>query len=202
LRAEVVGHGIALDEAPPASSRLSGLGPYLCHAGPLEARDGCAMMIEQFLRYQREGRSRLRLLLVGRGRVELQESAHVRGLGDLAESEVRAVLQGARAVLVPARRQALAPLALEGWRESRPVLASSAGSLMQAMLGRVGGGLACRGYDELAAALDLLEEEPALGRALGGQGRACVEAEHGLARVLDRCEEVLARVGASQRTAA
>ena len=94
-------------------------------------KDGCAVLVEQFLRYQRAVRSPLSLVLLGRGRVELHESAHVRVLGDLAAAERRRVIASALAVLVPTRREALAPLCLEAWRESRPVLATRPSTVMR-----------------------------------------------------------------------
>lgn len=177
-------------EAGALPSRL-GLGPYVLHAGPLEARDGCAVLVEQFLRHQRAARSPLSLVLLGRGRVELHESAHVRVLGNLAEAERRGVIAAARAVLLPTRREALAPLCLEAWRESRPVIATRASRVMRGVLERTGGGLACRGFDELSGALDLLDKEPSLADALGRSGRRALETEHALPLVLDRCERVL-----------
>jgi glycosyltransferase involved in cell wall biosynthesis len=193
--AEVVGRGIpAVPAAPAATDLRSGAAPYVLLAGRLEAEDGCAATIERFMRRQRDGRSSLTLVLVGRGRVELHETPSVRHLGELPEAETRAMMAGARAVLVPSRREALAPLALEAWRESRPVLATGGSEVMRGVVERAGGGIACRGYDELAAALDLLEEEPALFDALGRQGRLYLETEHALPRVLDRYERILARL--------
>ncbi len=171
-----------------------GLGRYVVYAGRLEATDGCAVLVEQFLRYQRAVRSPLSLVLLGRGRVELHESAHVRLLGDLAEAERRRVIAGALAVLVPTRREALAPLCLEAWRESRPVLATGPSAVMRGVVERIGGGLACRGFDELSGALDLLEGDSSLAETLGRSGRRALEQEHALPLVLDRCELALRRL--------
>jgi glycosyltransferase involved in cell wall biosynthesis len=101
------------------------------------------------------------------------------------------VIASALAVLVPARREALAPLCLEAWREARPVLAAGSSAVMRGMLERTGGGLAARGFDELSGALDLLEREPELAEALGRCGRRALAEEHALSRVLDRHERVL-----------
>jgi glycosyltransferase involved in cell wall biosynthesis len=174
----------------------------VCYAGRLEAKDGCAVAVEQFLRHQRDGRSGLTLVLVGRGRVEVQESVHVRALGDLPLAETLAVLRGARAVLVPSRREAVPSLALAAWGLARPVIATGASEVVSGVVARSGGGIACRGYDELAAGLDLLEAEEALADALGRQGRSYVEAEHAWPVVLDRYEGVLSGLGGRGATAA
>ncbi len=197
---EVVGYGMRLEPTRAASAggspagAATDLGRYVVHAGPLEARDGCAAMVEDFLRYQRAARSSLSLALVGRGRVELHESAHVRLLGELGGAERARVIAGARAALVPSRREALSPLLLEAWNEARPVVACGPSAVLRGTVERTGGGLACRGFDELAGALELLEADAPLADALGAAGRRALESEHALPVVLDRYERALAEL--------
>jgi glycosyltransferase involved in cell wall biosynthesis len=196
----VVGRGVAAGApvARPTESSAEatrGLGSYVAFAGRLEAQDGCALLVERFLRFQRDGRSRLTLVLLGRGRVELHESPHVRTLGDLPEPEVRSLLGGARALVLPSPREVLAEGALVAWSLGRPLLVDARSEVMRRLVARVGGGLSFRGYDELAACLELLEAEPTLAEAMGQAGRRAVVDEHAWATVLLRWEELLERVG-------
>jgi glycosyltransferase involved in cell wall biosynthesis len=198
--AVVVGRGVAEEAAAaaPTDARVAairGLGAYVAFAGRLEARDGCAVLVERFLRFQRDGRSRLSLVLLGRGRVELHESPHVRTLGELPEAEVRALLGDARAVVLPSPREVLTEGALVAWGLGRPLLVDARSEVMRRLVARASGGLSYRGYDELAECLDLLEAEPALADAMGQSGRRIVRDEHTWAAVLPRWEELLERVG-------
>jgi glycosyltransferase involved in cell wall biosynthesis len=198
--AMVVGRGVA-EEAAAATptgayaAAIRGLGAYVAFAGRLEAQDGCAVLVERFLRFQRDGRSRLSLVLLGRGRVELHESPHVRTLGELPEGEVRSLLGDARAVAVPSPREVLTTGALVAWGLGRPLLVDARSEVMRRLAARASGGLSYRGYDELAACLDLLEAEPALAGAMGEAGRRIVMDEHTWAAVLPRWEQLLERVG-------
>jgi glycosyltransferase involved in cell wall biosynthesis len=198
-KAVVVGRGVAAaGAAPPREARAAatrGLGQYVAFAGRLEAQDGCAVLVERFLRFQRDGRSRLTLVLLGRGRVELHESPHVRTLGDLPEAEVRSLLGDARAVVLPSPREVLADCALVAWSLGRPLLVEARSEVMRRLVARVGGGLSFRGYDELAACLELVESEPLLAEAMGRAGRRAVADEHEWGVVLPRWEELLKRVG-------
>jgi glycosyltransferase involved in cell wall biosynthesis len=161
--------------------------------GPLEAEDGCAVVVEQFLRVQRGSGSGLSLALLGRGRIDLRESLHVRLLGDLSEGEARAARAGALAVLAPSPREALAHRALRAWEVARPVLADARSAVMRGVLERTGGGLGYRGSAELGAVLALLAREPGLADALGRQGARALAAEHGWPGVLERCERLFAQ---------
>jgi glycosyltransferase involved in cell wall biosynthesis len=202
---EPIGPGVDLapHEGPGETpAALKGLGPYVLLAGPLEARDGYAVTVERFLRASRDGGAPLTLVLVGRGRISLGESVQVRQLGDLSEAATRAVVRGALAVLVPSRREALAPSALLAWSLGRPVLAHRPGVVMRGLVARAGGGVACASDDELAAALDLLVAEPALAKALGAQGHDHVAGHHSWPVVMEEWERLLARVAAGREALA
>ena len=196
---EVIGAGVEV--APEAGESevllaLKGLGAYLFLAGPLEARDGYAVTVDAFLRAEREGRTPVTLVLVGRGRMSLGENVHVRQLGELSDAARDQAIRGALAALVPSRREALAPSALLAWRLGRPVIAHGPSEVMRGLLGRANGGIVCERGEELAAALELLRTEPALGHALGRQGRDYLEAHHAWPVVLEKWESLLARVAA------
>ncbi len=68
---EVVGTGIDLPASIPAAeveARLDLLGDYLLYVGRIEPEKGCAVMIDHFLRFQRETRRNLTLALLGKGK--------------------------------------------------------------------------------------------------------------------------------------
>ena len=205
LRGEVIGPGVELgpeacdDEAPLA---LKGLGHYLLLCGPLEAKDGYAVTVDAFLRAEREGGAPVTLVLVGRGRISLGENVHVRQLGDLSEAARDHAIRGALAVLVPARREALAPSALLAWRLGRPVVAHGRSEVMRGLVVRANGGIACETGEELAAALELLAADPGLGAALGRQGRDYLKAHYSWPVVLKKWERLLASVATGGAEAA
>ena len=204
-RGVVIGPGLELSpetrrsEAPAA---LQGLAGYVVLAGPLDARDGFAMAVDAFLRAERESRAPLTLVLIGRGRISLGENVHVRQLGDLSEAAKEQVIAGALAVLVPARRESLAPAALQAWSLARPVIAHGAGQVMRALVARANGGAACETGEELAATLEVLAADPPLADALGRQGRDYLAAHHSWPVVLEKWETLLARVAAGGAAAA
>ena len=125
-RSEVIGSGVDLGVEPArteAPEALKGLGRYVVLVAPLEARDGCAVTVDSFLRAEREGRVPVTLVLIGRGRISLGENVHVRQLGDLSGTAQDQATRGSLAVLVPSRLEVVAPSALRAWRLGRPVIA-------------------------------------------------------------------------------
>src|SRR5262249_33936121 len=92
---DVVGTGInrparvPVDEVAP---RLDLLGDYLVYVGRIEPEKGCAVMLDHFLRWQRDTRRDVTLALIGRSTMEIHENVHVRLLGVVTEAEKLAAI--------------------------------------------------------------------------------------------------------------
>jgi glycosyltransferase involved in cell wall biosynthesis len=194
---EVVGTGIdrpgfiPVDEVAP---RLDLLGDYLIYIGRIEPEKGCAVMLDHFLRHQRETRSNLTLALLGRSTMEITENVHVRLMGVLTEGEKLAALARARALIMPSRHESLSMVLLEAWMMKRPALVNGDCEVLRGQVLRAGGGLYYRSYEEFATALDLLLAEPALADTLGRQGHAYFEANYSWDVVMEKYERLFARV--------
>jgi glycosyltransferase involved in cell wall biosynthesis len=193
---EVVGTGV--EEQDPGAAvdvarRLPPPGTYLFHAGPLAPSGGRAVLVDWFLRYQRDRRAAVTLVLAGEGALALAENVHVRYLPPLAAGERLAAAGGALAVAAPGLTAGLDRSVLEAWRAGRPVLAGVAPGADGGWVGRAGGGLWYASYSDFAGVLDALLGAPALGEALGRQGRTYFEARHAWPVVLGAYERLLAR---------
>jgi glycosyltransferase involved in cell wall biosynthesis len=196
LPGEVVGTGIdrpglvPVDEVAP---RLDLLGDYLVYVGRIEPEKGCAVMIDHFLRWQRETRATTTLALFGRSTMTFSESAHVRLMGVVPDGEKLAAIARARALVMPSRHESLSMVVLEAWMMNRPVLVNGDCEVLRGQVLRADGGLYYRRYEEFAAAMDLLVSEPGLADRLGRQGHAYFEANYAWERILEKYERLLAR---------
>jgi glycosyltransferase involved in cell wall biosynthesis len=200
LPGEVVGTGL---NRPPAvsieevASRLDLLGDYLVYVGRIEPEKGCAVMIDHFLRYQRETRANLTLALLGRSTMPIAENVYLQLLGVTTEAEKLAAIGKARALVMPSRHESLSMVVLESWMMGRPVLVNGDCEVLRGQVLRANGGLYYRRYEEFAAAVSILRAEPLLADALGGQGQAYFEANYSWDVVLGKYESLLAKVKAA-----
>jgi glycosyltransferase involved in cell wall biosynthesis len=198
LPGEVVGTGIdrpavvPVDEVAP---RLDLLGDYVVYLGRIEPEKGCAVMIDHFLRWQRETRATTTLALFGRSTMAFSENAHVRLMGVVPDGEKLAALARSRALVMPSRHESLSMVVLEAWMMGRPVLVNGDCEVLRGQVLRANGGLYYRRYEEFAAAMDLLVAEPGLADRLGGQGHEYFQANYAWERVLEKYERLLARAG-------
>jgi glycosyltransferase involved in cell wall biosynthesis len=194
---DVVGTGInrpptiPVDEVAP---RLDLLGDYLVYVGRIEPEKGCAVMLDHFLRWQRETRRSAALALFGKGTMEITENVHVRLMGVVTEAEKLAGIARARALLMPSRHESLSMVVLEAWMMGRPVLVNGDCEVLRGQVLRAGGGLYYRRYEEFAAALDLLLDRPDLADTLGAQGREYFQQNYDWPRIMEKYERLFARV--------
>ncbi len=194
---DVVGTGInrppsiPVDEVAP---RLDLLGDYLVYVGRIEPEKGCAVMLDHFLRWQRETRRGVTLALFGKGTMEITENVHVRPMGVVTEAEKLAGLSRARALLMPSRHESLSMVVLEAWMMKRPVLVNGDCEVLRGQVLRSGGGLYYRRYEEFAAALDLLLDRPDLADTLGAQGHDYFQEHYTWPRIMEKYERLLAQV--------
>jgi glycosyltransferase involved in cell wall biosynthesis len=197
LPGDVVGTGINRPSAIPVdevAARLDLLGDYLVYVGRIEPEKGCAVMLDHFLRWQRNTGRSVTLALIGRGTMEIRENVHVQLMGVVPEPEKLAAIARARALVMPSRHESLSMVVLESWMMERPVLVNGDCEVLRGQVLRSSGGLYYRRYEEFAAAADLLFDEPGLARTLGRQGRAYFEENYTWERVMEKYERLLERV--------
>ncbi len=201
LPGEVVGTGIdrppsvPVDEVAP---RLDLLGDYFVYVGRIEPEKGCAVMIDHFLRWQRETRSTATLALFGRSTMSFSENAHVRLMGVVPDGEKLAAVARSRALIMPSRHESLSMVVLEAWMMGRPVLVNGDCEVLRGQVLRADGGLYYRRYEEFAAAMGLLAGEPRLADRLGAQGQRYFQDHYSWERVMEKYERLLALAAAGR----
>ena len=199
LPGEVVGTGIVRPDVVPTDEvapRLDLLGDYFVYVGRIEPEKGCAVMIDHFLRWQRETRATATLALFGRSTMTFSENAHVRLMGVVPDGEKLAAIARARALVMPSRHESLSMVVLESWMMQRPVLVNGDCEVLRGQVLRADGGLYYRRYEEFAAAMDFLLREKTLADRLGRQGQAYFEANYAWPRILEKYERLLGRAAA------
>jgi glycosyltransferase involved in cell wall biosynthesis len=199
LPGEVVGTGIDRPSVVPVAeveTRLDLLGDYLVYVGRIEPEKGCAVMIDHFLRWQRETRANVTLALLGRGTMSFSENAHVRMMGVVPDEEKLAAIARSRALVMPSRHESLSMVVLEAWMMQRPVLVNGDCEVLRGQVLRADGGLYYRRYEEFAAALDLLVGRGPLADALGRQGHAYFQENYAWERIMEKYERLLLKAAA------
>jgi glycosyltransferase involved in cell wall biosynthesis len=162
--------GLAAGESSPSPDASSDR-PYFLFVGRLEKIKGLQTLIERFRTYREAD-----LLVAGDGDYgeELRRQAaglpHVRFLGRVHPTGLRALYAGAIALLVPSIcYEVFGIVSLEAFAQRTPVIVRDLGGLPECVQ-ESGGGMTYRTDEELEAAMERLRREPALRRELGERG--------------------------------
>lgn len=176
--------------------------PYFLYLGRLERLKGLQTLIPVFQRYDKA-----HLLIAGAGSFEpqlrrLSEGAdNIRFLGYPTAEQVRALLRGAVALIVPSICFEVFPtVTLEAFSLGTPAIVRNIGGLPE-QIEESGGGFVYDSDDELTAAMDRLLADRALRDDLGRRGHAAYRqrwtANAHLSAYLALIDELAARRGAA-----
>jgi glycosyltransferase involved in cell wall biosynthesis len=193
----VVGCGVPIPAGydPEGFRGRHGLGsrPFLLYAGRREALKGWDDLLRGYTTAVTRLGVDIDLVTVGVGTVDPPESVagRVIDLGFLPEDEVAAAFAAAVAYIQPSPNESFSRTVMESWLAGTPVIASSAGAVVEWHCRRSGAGIVYRDDDELAECLALAADAPEQLTALGRRGRDYVLANYTWDAVLDRMEAAL-----------
>lgn len=193
----VIGSGLDLPEPDPSldfAARHGLTRPFILYVGRIDRMKGCLTLFAYFRKFLEESGLDVDLVLAGKAAVKVSEHPRIRAVGFITEAEKVAALRQCRAMVIPSPYESLSVITLEAWKLGVPVLSNAKCRVLAGQCRRSNGGLFYEGYAEFAEALDLLLRRPEVGRVLGQQGRAYVEAEYSWERVEGRLEDLFGRL--------
>jgi glycosyltransferase involved in cell wall biosynthesis len=192
----IIGSGLdpapdRVDRAPLERLRLGD--PFVLYLGRIDPNKGCAALLRHFVRYA-EGNSGVQLVMAGPASMTIPDHPQVRALGFVDEATREALLNTARALIMPSPYESLSMVLLEAWNHGLPALVNGRCKVLRGQVERANGGLYYGNAVEFSAGLDYLLAHPDVARQLGDQGRGYVDREYRWPVVVDKIERLLRAV--------
>jgi glycosyltransferase involved in cell wall biosynthesis len=189
----VIGSGLDPAAETVDLSPLDALGlhdPFVLYLGRVDPNKGCQALIRHFLRYAESGQ-RVQLVMAGPASMPIPDHPRIRALGFVDEPLREALLEKARALMVPSPYESLSMVLLEAWNHGLPALVNARCQVLRGQVRRADGGLYYGSAVEFIAGLDYLLDHPEAARQLGRQGRAYVEREYRWPIVMNKIDALL-----------
>jgi O-antigen biosynthesis protein len=151
---------------------------YLIYCGRYSPHKNLRLLFDHARRYSAERPGRFAFVFAGEGPLAIPREPWAQDLGFVADQVRRDLLAGADALVQLSCNESLSLVALEAWAHGVPLVADARCAVLAGQLGRSGGGWRVAGYQEFAAVLDGLWEDPRCGQGRGECGRAYVHEQY------------------------
>ena len=197
--AAIIGSGL---EPAPAARRLEALDAlglpqnFILYLGRIDRNKGCHTLFDYFEKHLAHGGLETTLVLAGPILLPVPAHPSIRALGFVGDEVRDALLNAAKAMVVPSPYESLSIALLEGWNHGLPALVNADCGVLQGQVRRANGGLHYSSSEEFSAALTWLLTNADAARAMGRQGLAYVAREYRWPIVVERVEGLLAEVAA------
>src|SRR5262245_208844 len=149
-----------------------GLKHFLLYVGRKEAGKNVPLLIDYFAQYKRQCGGDLRLVLIGKGAVELPwDRRHdILDLGFLPEQDKLDAYAAALALCQPSLNESFSIVMMEAWVAGTPALVHANCAVTREHCLEANGGLFFADAEEFVETVKLLQEASVLRQALGAQG--------------------------------
>ncbi len=175
--------GTGLDAIPPrpdpadagAAAPAGVTGPYVLYLGRVDPNKGCETLLRYFQEFVERHGARVQLVLAGPVFMPVPKHPAIVPLGFVDDATRAALLDGARALMVPSPYESLCIALLEGWNHALPALVNGRCRVLKGQVLRADGGLFYDNAGEFVAGLRTLLDNPEMAAQIGRQGLAYVD---------------------------
>jgi glycosyltransferase involved in cell wall biosynthesis len=150
-------------------------GPYVLYCGRYSPEKNLPRLLDYARRYEEGHPGRFRFVFAGAGQLGIPEEPWACDLGFVTEHAKRDLLCGASALVQLSNYESLSLVALEAWAQETPVLVNRNCTVLNAQVELSHAGTAIGCYEEFAAALHSLWQNPKGWKEKGRRGRAYVQ---------------------------
>lgn len=134
--------------------------PYILYSGRIEAAKGAKWMFQHYLRFIRETKHPVQLILIGKNYIDLPNHPQIRYLGFLSEQEKFSAILGCQFFLMPSFYESFSISLLEALGLGKPALVNGQCTVLQGHIARSQAGFAVQDYAEFKKACQtLLDDE-------------------------------------------
>ncbi len=192
---DVVGVGLPDTENNCQETRdFRAMDPYILYIGRIDKNKGCDHLFRMFLRFCKDVRDDVSLLIIGKPVIPIPAHPSVRHLGFVSEREKNEALRHCRFLVMPSRYESLSMVLLEAWRYQRPTLVNGRCEVLQGQCLRSNGGLFYKNYDEFAEHVVFLLENKSVAERIGKQGFRYYQENYEWRVIEDKYESLLKSV--------
>jgi glycosyltransferase involved in cell wall biosynthesis len=167
---------------------------FIIYIGRIDEGKGCNELFQNFIRFKRENKSGLKLVLLGKPAMQIPNHPDIIHLGFLSDQDKFNALAGAKLLIMPSRHESLSMVLLEAWLCSIPVLVNGECEVLKGQCKRANGGLWFTNYDEFEECVQVLLNNDRLRNTLGVNGKNYVINNYSWPIIEKKYLDILSRI--------
>lgn len=167
--------------------------PFILFAGRREGGKNIKVLLEYFRLYKKHNATRIKLVLLGSGAVDLttEDKDNIFDLGYIPEDAKRGAFGAALLFCQPSIHESLSIVIMESWIAGRPILVHAGCAVTKDHCTRSGGGLYFSNYPEFEECVNYLLSNPDTADKMGKNGQKYVNENFSWDAVLKRFNDSL-----------
>jgi glycosyltransferase involved in cell wall biosynthesis len=172
IPSDVVGVGIDIPSKIDAVSFVQKytVDNFIIYVGRVDESKGCKELFDYFIRYKKEKKSPIKLVLLGKTMMKVPEHPDILSLGFVSEQEKFNGIKSAKLLIMPSKYESLSMVLLEAWLCNTAVLVNGKCDVLKGQCIRGNAGLYFESYDEFEGCLDFLLSDDEVRNTLGKNG--------------------------------
>ena len=172
IPSDVVGVGIDIPSKIDAVSfvQKNTVDNFIIYVGRVDESKGCKELFDYFIRYKKEKKSSIKLVLLGKTMMKVPEHPDILSLGFVSEQEKFNGIKSAKLLIMPSKYESLSMVLLEAWLCNTAVLVNGKCDVLKGQCIRGNAGLYYESYDEFEGCLDFLLSDDELRNTMGKNG--------------------------------
>lgn len=155
---DFIGVGIDIPDNINATSFIQkyNLDDFIIYVGRIDESKGCKELFDYFIRYKKEKKSSIKLVLLGKQIMKVPNHPDILSLGFVSEQEKFGGIKSAKLLIMPSKYESLSMVLLEAWLCNTAVLVNGKCDVLKGQCIRGNAGLYYENYDEFERCLDFL----------------------------------------------
>jgi glycosyltransferase involved in cell wall biosynthesis len=172
IPSDVVGVGIDIPSKIDAVSFVQKytVDNFIIYVGRIDESKGCKELFDYFIRYKKEKKSSIKLVLLGKTMMKVPEHPDILSLGFVSEQEKFNGIKSTKLLIMPSKYESLSMVLLEAWLCNTAVLVNGKCDVLKGQCIRGNAGLYFESYDEFEGCLDFLLSDDEVRNTLGKNG--------------------------------
>ena len=152
-----------------------GLDNYIIYAGRIDEGKNCPELFDFFLKYKKQHKDDLKLVLIGKPVIDIPKSDDIVSLGFVSEQDKFDGIAGSKFLVLPSKFESLSIVVLEAFSLGIPVLVNGLCEVLKGHCEKCRGGFYYTNYYGFESKMLQLLRNPELREEMGKKGRKYVD---------------------------